>query len=166
MQGSNRPGAYIETKANMILATSICSKTPGSSSYPELTIDGISLAIVISERFEKPLVKYLVPAHAWLYEKSELALAWERLLACNDGEISYVPLLVCDSDMDLGCTVLAARQQRHGDIIIWSKFGFALDSKVHEVVWFEGDEPIIFTKANFIDEVFKYAELCEWPLEY
>lgn len=150
----------------MILSAEIRQKNSKNALYPELTVDGVSLEALISERSKEPDVRLLVPAHAWLYKKAELELAWDRILMCRDGDICNVPILVCDTDMDFSCLVVVAEQQCCGNIIIWSKFGFALDAQLCEVSWLHADNSMNFPRSKFIDEIFKYAELCEWSLEY
>jgi hypothetical protein len=134
--------------------------------HPELKIDGRALEIVISEIANEPDIAGLAPAHSWLHNKAELALAWERLLSFNVGQLSAVPLLICPDDMDLNCTVLLAEQHCVEGEFVWTRFGYALDRELNDVSWLQTVPPFRFARANFVDEVFKYADLCEWALEY
>ncbi|MRW89032.1 hypothetical protein GJ699_03450 [Duganella sp. FT80W] len=134
--------------------------------HPELRIGGRSLEIVISEFANDPDIAGLAPAHSWLHNKAELSLAWERLLSFNIEQLVTVPLLICPDDMDLNCTVLLAEQHCVEGAFVWTRFGYALDRELNDVNWLQTVPPFQFVRANFVDEVFKYADLCEWPLEY
>ncbi|MDR0225079.1 MAG: hypothetical protein LBI66_01545 [Burkholderiaceae bacterium] len=149
----------------MKLTADMRLRTGAPDDYPELQLDGRSLAIVIAELTKNAEITQLVPAHSWLWDKEELALAWDRLLACHVGQVSHVPLLICPDDMDLHCTVLVAEQSCLDSEFVWSRFGFAMDWAMTHIEWLPAIAPLSFRRADFVDEVFKYAELCEWSIE-
>ena len=68
--------------------------------------------------------------------------------------------------MDLNCTVVVAQQESSGNAVLWSKFGYAQDHQVSEIKWFENSPEMRFTRSDFLNTIFKYAELCDWALEY
>jgi len=150
----------------MIISAEIGRCKFALADHPELKVDGRPLEIVISEMADEPDISGLAPAHSWLYDKEELALAWERLCSFNVGQVANVPLLICPDDTDLNCTVLLAEQTCLEGSFVWTRFGYALDWEMNDVRWLVSVPPFQFSRSNFVDEIFRYADLCEWSLVY
>ena len=126
--------------------------------YSELIVDGVLLSEWLAEYIDKSTqlkrldVKELgLSLNLDLY--SDTKIVWYYLGQLGDGNISYVPLLVCPEDNDLSCTTIATEQYIIDDKVVWKRFGLLTGSIEKQnpdaIDWFDTVPELTFAKDNF-----------------
>ena len=133
-----------------------------------LAIDGIPLERWLADHLQQPQVAQHALSLMWLHREEEEAIAVRRLTPEEDGTSTLVPLLVCSSDMDLGCSVLVVEQLVEGDTVQWCRFGWSVSGGVEVGIstrWIKDCGPVIFTLSEFNQALRDLSELRLRPLE-
>ena len=126
--------------------------------YSELIVDGVLLSEWLAEYIDKSTqlkrlgVKELgLSLNLDLY--SDTKIVWYYLGQLGDGNVSYVPLLVCPEDNDLSCTIIATEQYIIDDKVVWKRFGLLTGSiekqNLDAIDWFDTVPELTFAKDNF-----------------
>ena len=84
---------------------------------------------------------------------SDTKIVWRYLGRLDDGNVSYVRLLVCPEDNDLSCTIIATEQYIIDDKVVWKRFGLLTGSIEKQnpdaIDWFDTVPELTFAKDNF-----------------
>ena len=126
--------------------------------YSELIVDGVLLSEWLAKYIDKSTqlkklgVKELgLSLNLDLY--SDTKIVWHYLGQLDDGNVSYVALLVCPEDNDLSCTTIATEQYIIDDKVVWKRFGLLTGSIEKQnpdaIDWFDTVPELTFAKDNF-----------------
>lgn len=131
--------------------------------YSELIVDGIAFNKWLAEFVDKGIQLEGLDIEGLglslnLDSYSDTKIVWYYLGQLDEGDVSYVPLLVCPEDNDLSCTVITAEQHIIDNKVIWKRFGL-LEGLIEEqnsntIDWFKGIPELLFTKDNF-EKIFR-----------
>lgn len=127
-----------------------------------LTINGIPLERWLADHLEQPGVAQHALSLIWLFREEEEALAVRRFTPGEDGTSTLVPLLVCSSDMDLGCSVLVVEQLVEGETLRWCRFGWSVSGGAEVGIstrWIEDCRPVSFALSEFNQALQDFKEL-------
>ncbi|MGV3525525.1 MAG: hypothetical protein ACO1RX_14940 [Candidatus Sericytochromatia bacterium] len=123
--------------------------------YLTLALDGVALDEWIYAQTGCDYYWGLAPALSWLENKAEESVAWQRILPLA-GCTSLAPVLVCPDDQHFGCTTVVAEVVHEGERVVWRRLGLDRspceqpDDIGSQVEWFEGVEPLVFAKADYL----------------
>ncbi len=143
---------------NKLTMINVQQKLQPEAFRSELMVDGIAINEWLAEFTDKNTqlkdldVKELGLSLALdLY--SDTKIVWYYLGQLGNGNVSYIPLLVCPEDNDLSCTVIVTEQCVIDDIITWKRFGLLKGSSQAQdpdtIDWFETIPELTFTRDNF-----------------
>lgn len=138
--------------------SNVQQKSQPEAFYSELMVDGILINEWLAELVGKNTelknlgIKELVLSlNLDLY--SDTKIVWYYLGQLDDGNVSYVPLLVCPDDNDLSCTVIATEQYVINGHVKWKRFGwlksFIQQQNPDTIDWFETIPELTFERDNF-----------------
>lgn len=136
--------------------------------HPVFTLDSVALDHwikgIIYDNAGNDATEGLVPAQGWLIDDDHLRYAWQVLEPAIQDCSTIVPLLVCADDMDLSCTVAVVEQVTRGDVVIWERFGRAVDTVsgvITAVDWNTKIQRAAFPRAEFQEALAEFKRLTE-----
>jgi hypothetical protein len=143
---------------NQIIARNATSEYSKGTEHLNIFIDEKPLDEIADNKKPDYKLKGLVPTLLdWLDNPNERKLVWERILP-EEGQTTYVPVLMCPDDVDLSCTTIIAEAERKGETIFWHKLGIDFSRGDYEnypnyigttVEWFENIEPMEFRLSQY-----------------
>jgi hypothetical protein len=144
------PDSGVEEEAMPRLTAALQTSKYVDQPHLVVLLDEVPLDVFLARDAGDPSLEGLVSTLAGcLHDASEREVV-DRTILPVDGRSSTAPLLVCPDDCDLGCTVVVAEVERHGDTVTWTRVGVLRSDRAAsvpasgEVAWFERVGPLGF----------------------
>ena len=131
-----------------------------------IEVDGKSLEEIILEN-RPDILKGLVPSLLnWLSDEEERKEVWERVKLVN-GKKKNLPILMCEDDVDLWCTLIMVEVESDENFVYWNKFGLENSDAVKpeqigkSIEWFGNIPSMKFDRVNYEQVIEKFARYLE-----
>ena len=136
------------------ISTKTLPNLSSGKTYYILEIDGRSLEDLVLDN-QPEITRGLVPTLLnWLGHENERAVVWQRLFP-QPGVVERLPILMCDEDVDLWCTLIMVEVEIDEQYVYWNRFGLEnSDAQTPETIrksvsWFSGIPPLRFDRQEF-----------------